>query len=99
MLDSVASRMSVRVASSFRTVGIDEASLMFSTAMATRFFGLAPAAVVDARTAGSGGGGICGSSIVAVVRRGDGGCRRRGRARGRVVRYREHRLLVAICGG
>ena len=38
---------------------------MFSTAMATRFFGLAPAAVVDARTAGS-GGGVCGSSIVAV---------------------------------
>ena len=98
MLDSVASRMSVRVASSFGTVGIDEASLMFSTAMATRFFGLAPAAVVDARTAGS-GGGVAVSSIVAVVRRGDGGCRRRGRARGCVVRYREHRLLVAICGG
>ena len=45
---------------------MDEASLMFSTAMATRFFGLAPAAVVDARTAGSGGGVAGGSSIVAV---------------------------------
>ena len=40
--------MSVRVASSFGTVGMEEASLMFSTAMATRFFGLAPAAVVRA---------------------------------------------------
>ena len=71
MLDSVASKMSVRVVSSFGTVGMEEASLMFSTAMATRFFGLAPAAVVDARTAGS-GGGVCGSIVdLCVVATGD----------------------------